>query len=58
MLIPLYITLLATPVEISPGENEVRREGGIRLKRRAGMAHRRIIERLFPKQAWLPEFHS
>jgi hypothetical protein len=58
LLIPLYITLLATPLEDSPGIYENRREQGTGFKRRAGMTHRRIIERLFPKQAWLPEFHN
>lgn len=55
-LIPLYITLLATPSKNSQEQNKALRERGIRMKRRAGMAHRRIIERLFPKQAWLSEF--
>ena len=58
LLIPLYITLLATPFEGVPGFHKVRKELGIGIKRRAGMAHRRIIERLFPKQAWLPDFNS
>jgi len=57
-LIPLYITLLATPIENSHEMYKVHRERGIRMKRRSGMAHRRIIERLFPKHAWLSEFNG
>jgi 2-polyprenyl-3-methyl-5-hydroxy-6-metoxy-1,4-benzoquinol methylase len=57
-LIPLYITILATPSKNSQGQNKAHRERGIRMKRRAGMFHRRIIEHLFPKQAWLSEFHE
>lgn len=57
-LIPLYITLLAAPVDHLPDQNKVDRERGIKLKRFAGMTHRRIIERLFPKQAWLPEYYK
>jgi 2-polyprenyl-3-methyl-5-hydroxy-6-metoxy-1,4-benzoquinol methylase len=57
-LIPLYITLLAAPVDHIPDQNKVERERGIKLKRFAGMTHRRIIERLFPEQAWLPEYHK
>jgi SAM-dependent methyltransferase len=53
-MIPLYITLLAAPSK-KPRER-INRERGIRMKRRAGMAHKWIIERLFPKQAWLPEY--
>ena len=52
-LIPLYITLLATPSKNS--HERINRERGTRMKRRAGIAHRRILERLFPKQAWLPD---
>ena len=52
-MIPLYITLLAIP-SINSHER-INRERGIRMKRRAGIAHRRILERLFPKQAWLSE---
>jgi 2-polyprenyl-3-methyl-5-hydroxy-6-metoxy-1,4-benzoquinol methylase len=54
-LIPLYITLLARPISNSQSKYQVQRERNILMKRRAGMVHRRIIERLFPKQAWLAE---
>lgn len=57
-LIPLYITLLARPRESLLDKNSIETERWIRPKRRTGMAHRRIIERLFPKQAWLPEYRG
>ena len=57
-LIPLYITLLAAPSEPAPDQSTVEEERWIRLKRRTGLAHRRIIERLFPRQAWLPEYRG
>jgi 2-polyprenyl-3-methyl-5-hydroxy-6-metoxy-1,4-benzoquinol methylase len=50
-LIPLYITLLAIPSKNL--HERINRERGIRMKRRAGIAQRRILERLLPKQAWL-----
>lgn len=55
-LIPLYITLLARPRESLLDQNSIETERWIRPKRRTGMAHRRVLERLFPMQAWLPEY--
>jgi SAM-dependent methyltransferase len=55
-MIPLYISLLAKPGNDGNGQTEVEIEKWIRMKRRAGLAHRRVIERIFPHQAWLPEF--
>lgn len=49
----LYITVLARPVA-APLDASVRPEGNVRLKRRLGMARRRLLERLLPGQAWLP----
>ena len=55
-LLPLYITVLAQPM--SEGELadrlEVEPESAVRLKRRWGLARRRVIERLLPNLAWLP----
>lgn len=57
-MIPLYISLLAVP-EVNPWEQpEIEIERLIRIKRNAGLAHRKLIEKLFPNQAWLPEYHS
>jgi SAM-dependent methyltransferase len=55
-LIPLYLTVLAKPNGQGAGiwAEKPAREKGVTLKRRTGMLHRRILERLFPGQAWLP----
>ena len=57
-IIPLYITLIAAPLAQESDDFKVNIERWIRLKRRAGMMHRRIIQRLFPNQAWLPEYRG
>jgi trans-aconitate methyltransferase len=57
-MIPLYISLLATPEVTEQEKSQVEKERWIRLKRRAGLAHRKVIEKLFPRQAWLPEYRS
>ncbi len=57
-LIPLYITLLARPRESMLDQNSIEKERWIRQKRRTGLAHRRVLERLFPRQAWLPEYRG
>ena len=49
----LYITVLARPA-IAPPDQTVRPESNVRLKRKLGMANRRVQERLNPGQAWLP----
>jgi 2-polyprenyl-3-methyl-5-hydroxy-6-metoxy-1,4-benzoquinol methylase len=51
-LIPLYITLLATPdanihYALQPDHR-------VRLHRQWGMLRRRLVERFFPQRAWLP----
>jgi len=54
-LLPLYITLLATP-NLKPSHDfVVRPEKLVEFKRRAGMLRRRIAEKLFPERAWLKE---
>lgn len=57
-MIPLYITVLAEPEIDDSRENNIEIEKLVRLKRRTGLLHRRIIERLFPSYAWNPEFRS
>lgn len=58
MIIPLYISLLAKPGISIPSEDSVAGEKWIRLKRRTGMAQRKVMGKLFPRQAWLPEYRS
>jgi 2-polyprenyl-3-methyl-5-hydroxy-6-metoxy-1,4-benzoquinol methylase len=57
-LIPLYITVIAAPINPLKDKKGVQKERWIGLKRRSGMTHRKIIERAFPRQAWLPEYRS
>ena len=57
-LIPLYITILAEPFEDHHEPGRIEFERSVRMKRSAGFLHRRVIERIFPKSAWVPEFRS
>jgi len=57
-MIPLYISLLAVPEVEKQDQIQVENEQWISMKRKAGLAHRKVIEKLFPHQAWLPEFRS
>lgn len=52
-ILPLYLTALAKPAE-RPFSRIVRPERAVRLKRRLGLARRRLLTRLAPRQAWLP----
>ena len=57
-MIPLYITVFAEPEIDDSRENKIESEMLVRLKRRTGLLHRRIVERLFPSYAWIQEFRS
>lgn len=54
-MLPLYITLLATPEPKTSQGYVLRPEKSVMLKRRVGMLRRRIVEKLFPDRAWLKE---
>lgn len=49
-LLPLYLTLLARSGEIG---GQVQTERGVARKRQLGMFRRRVVQKLFPKKAWL-----
>jgi 2-polyprenyl-3-methyl-5-hydroxy-6-metoxy-1,4-benzoquinol methylase len=51
-LLPLYITLLATPH--AAAEFKPKPEHLVHLRRQWGFFRRRVVQRLFPHQAWLP----
>lgn len=51
--LPLYLTALARPAA-RPAASSVIPETGVASKRRRAMLRRRILERLSPRQAWLP----
>ncbi len=58
-LIPLYLTALARPASSSKeddlaGSALPAAEKGVQRKRKWGLFHRRLVTRLFPRQAWLP----
>jgi 2-polyprenyl-3-methyl-5-hydroxy-6-metoxy-1,4-benzoquinol methylase len=57
-MIPLYITMLASSNDQMINKPEIRKERWTGLKRRSGMTHRKIIERVFPQHAWLPAYRS
>jgi len=51
-IIPLYISLLAQPTTAS---YHLIPERGVRQKRKWGLFHRRLVTRLLPRLAWLPQ---
>jgi SAM-dependent methyltransferase len=51
-LIPLYLTLLAQPCDNAPCP--LKPDRMVRFHRQFGFFQRRIVERLFPTQAWIP----
>ena len=54
-LIPLYLTAIAEPAAGTISRASVRSgNGGVRLRRRLGMAWHRLATRLAPGWAWLP----
>ena len=57
-LIPLYISVLAVPESNPPEQPEIKVDKMVRIKRSLGLSHRKLIEKLFPNQAWLPEYRS
>lgn len=54
ILLNLYLTLIAKPlpegVEVPP----LRRERFVRIRRKTSLFYRRLIQKLFPRKAWLP----
>ena len=53
-LLPLYITLLAQPRADAERQHIPKPEHNVALKRRLGMLRRRVVQKLFPRQAWVP----
>jgi len=52
-LLPLYLTVLASPRPEGAPE-ALQPERGVSFKRRWGIWRRKVLERLFPRLAWLP----
>lgn len=55
-LLPLYLTVLARPLPGAPRTCNLLPEKRVAFKRRVGMLRRRLLERLFPKQAWISSY--
>jgi SAM-dependent methyltransferase len=51
-IIPLYISIIAKP---STASYTLVPERGVRQKRKWGLFHRRLVTRLLPRLAWLPQ---
>ena len=54
LLIPLYITVLASPAENSTMRNIRSSSSGIRRRRKMGMLWRRLVTKFAARWAWLP----
>jgi SAM-dependent methyltransferase len=52
-LLPLYISLLARPATVSHQSFSLQPEKSVSCKRQTGMLRRRILEHIFPGQAWI-----
>jgi SAM-dependent methyltransferase len=52
LLLPLYITVLASPKSSAVRTWNLIPDRQVALRRRLGMLRRRVVERLFPGQAW------
>lgn len=50
----LYLTLVAQPLPDDVPLPGIKPDRAVRLKRKLGMFNRRVIQKLFPQQAWLP----
>ena len=51
-LIPLYITVLAHPAPADSEPPLIRKELGVKLKRKLGLSQRRLLERFLSRYAW------
>jgi hypothetical protein len=53
-LFPLFLNVLAVPLENPPEPMETRVERCVPIRRKLAMLWRKILSRLLPKSAWLP----
>lgn len=54
-MLNLYLTGLAVPSKKSVGDYTVNPERFVSVKRELGMLYRRLVQKLFPHQAWRPQ---
>jgi len=52
-ILPLYLTVIAKPVQSLSVRYQVLPERNVALKRRLGILWRRFLQKLFPKKAWV-----
>ena len=52
-ILPLYIDVLAMPFTSSTGQNRISKEVGVFFKRKSALFVRKILQKLFPSQAWI-----
>lgn len=53
-LLNLYVTALARPSSRGGRTSRVRPESLVALKRKMGMLYRKFVQKVFPRQSWLP----
>ena len=53
-LFPLFLNVLAVPLENPPELAETRVERCVPVRRKLAMLRRRVLSRLLPRRAWLP----
>jgi len=53
-LLNLYLTLLARPLQDNSQKPLVQPGKNVRFKRQIGFLYRRLVQKVFPRQAWLP----
>lgn len=54
ILLNLYLTLLAKPLQEGAGIPPIHSDRFVRERRRISFLYRRVIQKLFPRKAWLP----
>lgn len=54
LLLNLYLTLIATPLPDDMGTPPIRRNRFVRIRRKTSLFYRRLLQKLFPRKAWLP----
>lgn len=50
----LYLTILATPMHKGDTQYSIKPDRLVKFKRKLGLLYRKMIQKVFPKQAWLP----
>lgn len=54
ILLNLYLTLLAKPLPEAAAIPPIRQDRFVRVRRQLSFLYRRVVQKLFPRNAWLP----